>query len=618
MFQLAKAVVLFVLLTVVSSCGGSGGGGGGPGPSVVTASAGADIGAVERTTVRLSGSGFDSEGSPVTFLWTQISGPAVTLSSTISRDPTFEAPDVTIGEPAEIVLRLTVSNDRNSSAQDDVSVTVRASDFLVFQAAKDSLDSYELYKYDVGQDTTTKLSGPMVFGGNVFAFSISPDGRSVAYQADQDTDGNLELYVVSSDGSGWLKVSGGLSTTVGNRAGFEWAPNGASLLFFAESELFVVNADGSGLMRVNEPFGPSGGFFSEARWSPDSRYIAYVGRYTAEIISESEFRLYVHDTNSPNGVDQNVLAGLAGVEAVNLVHWSPDSSRLAYLVAPEGTLDSNLIVSSLDGAAPLSLSLVAHWHKWSPDSEYLVFEEDLDRDLAGDLIVARRDGSSRIPLNNDQETRGSILDFRWSPDSSQVAFSVRDGDTSPTRLYVARSDGTSATRISHYRTATSDSRSFAWSPGGSRIAFRERADLDGAFDAIVASADGGEVHVVSEPAADADGVTFGFSADLWSPDSSHFSWRAAIDSSGTYGLYAADVDNLLTNLVTPRPPEVAGQLQSFGRWSSDSSALAYTSQQDSATKTELYISNVDGSMNIRVSGSMIEQGRVADNFSWSP
>ena len=118
--------------------------------------------------------------------------------------------------------------------------------------------------------------------------------------------------------------------------------------------------------------------------------------------------------------------------------------------------------------------------------------------------------------------------------------------------------------------------------------------------------------------SNAEGVTFGFTKDLWSPDSSYFTWRSAIDSSETYGLYVCDVNNLVTNLVTPLPFAVAGQVQSFGRWSSDSSALAYISQQDSLTRAELYISNVDGSMNVRVSGEMIDQGRVAGNFSWSP
>lgn len=611
---LVRKLVFFIVLIVVSSCGSSDGK---IQRSVVTANAGPDIEVIEAATVQLSGSGSDSEGSHLTFQWSQVSGPTVSLSSPGSPNPTFEAPVASVSEPADIVLRLAVSNDQNTHAQDEVTVTIRASDFLVFRAAKESLNSFELYKYDVALDATTKLSGPMTAGGNVIEFSISPDGRYVAYLADQDTDGSIELYVAPSDGGSWRKISGA-STTIDLNRGIRWAPDGASLLFLTKLALYVVDADGSRLYEVSEPFGPSGGFFFDGRWSSDSRYIAYVGRYTAEPIADSEYRLYLHDMTAPGGADQDVLVYSGDSSGLNFVRWSPDSSRLAFQVAPSGTVGHILFVSKLDGAAPLSLSDFAWWYEWSPDSEQVVFEEDLDRDFIGEVIVASRDGSYRTQLNSNQEARGMLGILRWSPDSSRVAFMVRDDNTSPYRLFTARRDGTLATRISYRNVSTSDVRFFVWSTDGSRIAVGERMDISGANSAIVATADGSVVYEASEPPSDAVGVDFGYAKNVWSPDGSYLAWRSAIDSSGTLGLYVANVNSLETKLVTPLPSQVAGQMQSYGHWSSDSSALAYTSQQDSATRTELYISSLDGSMNILASGSMTDQGMVADDFSWSP
>ena len=78
---------------------------------------------------------------------------------------------------------------------------------LVFMAAKDNPPTVELYvTLDNGQ-TTTKLSGTMVSGGNVTGFAISPDGRFVAYRADQETKGKFELYTVPVDGGTVINVS---------------------------------------------------------------------------------------------------------------------------------------------------------------------------------------------------------------------------------------------------------------------------------------------------------------------------------------------------------------------------------------------------------------------------
>jgi hypothetical protein len=45
---------------------------------------------------------------------------------------------------------------------------------------------------------TVNIAGPMVLGGNVeyyYGWSFSPDGRRVVYRADQEIDGQIQLYV---------------------------------------------------------------------------------------------------------------------------------------------------------------------------------------------------------------------------------------------------------------------------------------------------------------------------------------------------------------------------------------------------------------------------------------
>ena len=47
-----------------------------------------------------------------------------------------------------------------------------------------------------------KLSAPLVAGGNVYDFALSPDGRSVVYIADADIDTRYELYRVMLNAPG--------------------------------------------------------------------------------------------------------------------------------------------------------------------------------------------------------------------------------------------------------------------------------------------------------------------------------------------------------------------------------------------------------------------------------
>jgi hypothetical protein len=89
--------------------------------SAPTVSAGADISVQEMQMVTLSGIAADADGDALTFQWSQISGPMVSLSDASITNPTFRAPNTTATE--EIVLRFTVSDGIQTSSS-DVTITV--------------------------------------------------------------------------------------------------------------------------------------------------------------------------------------------------------------------------------------------------------------------------------------------------------------------------------------------------------------------------------------------------------------------------------------------------------------------------------------------------------------
>ncbi len=70
------------------------------------ANAGENQNIKERRRVTLSGSGVDPEGGTITYAWTQVDGPAVTLSNSNTPNPTFLAPAVTEDTDLRFALRV--------------------------------------------------------------------------------------------------------------------------------------------------------------------------------------------------------------------------------------------------------------------------------------------------------------------------------------------------------------------------------------------------------------------------------------------------------------------------------------------------------------------------------
>jgi large repetitive protein len=76
-----------------------------------------------RNTVTLNGTGsFDPDGQPLTYRWTQLSGPAVTLSDATSATPTFQT--VEVARNTVLVFQLTVNDGTEDSSPRVTEVTI--------------------------------------------------------------------------------------------------------------------------------------------------------------------------------------------------------------------------------------------------------------------------------------------------------------------------------------------------------------------------------------------------------------------------------------------------------------------------------------------------------------
>src|SRR5512147_3308399 len=88
-------------------------------------------------------------------------------------------------------------------------------------------------------------------------------------------DGNQEIYVMATDGSGQTR----LTEDPSNDFGPVWSPDGTRLLFSSkrngpQRQIYLMNADGSGQTRLTVDDGDD----SSPAWSPDGKQIAFQQR----------------------------------------------------------------------------------------------------------------------------------------------------------------------------------------------------------------------------------------------------------------------------------------------------------------------------------------------------
>ena len=108
---------------------------------------------------------------------------------------------------------------------------------VVYRADQDTDEVSELYSVPIGGGAVTKLNGALVAGGDVASdFQVSPDGSTVVYRADQDTDDVYELYSVPIGGGATTKLNSALVAGGDVASDFQVSSDGSTVVYHASQE----------------------------------------------------------------------------------------------------------------------------------------------------------------------------------------------------------------------------------------------------------------------------------------------------------------------------------------------------------------------------------------------
>jgi Tol biopolymer transport system component len=333
----------------------------------------------------------------------------------------------------------------------------------------------------VGTATATPAAVPAAASPTpAAAVPPSPLSGKIVFRSDRD--GQLDLYAMSSDGTGLLRLTadareeiavacdptqGRLALVVGKSA--TASPSATPTI----ASLEVMNADGSNRQRV------------------------------------------------------------AQVEQVLGLSWSPDGSRLAYssstasptaTVQPTAAYDLFVVTPGSGPPTHLTSGMNVHSLRWSPDGSRLYFLSK-EEDASFHLYSIAPDGSGRQEVPVEAGPFGPAL----SPDTQRIAYFTEEG------LTIANVDGSNSTVVAPVGNFV------IWSSSGRRLAYLANSDGSGEEDepssTLYVVEPGSEPQSIGEPPSMS-------AAPLWSPDDAWLWFNVYSEDEGVIYLLGADGQGL--------------------------------------------------------------------------
>jgi VCBS repeat-containing protein len=281
-----------------------------------------------------------------------------------------------------------------------------------------------------GQDSFTYRASDGILTSNVATVTITVAPKILFTST---RDGNSEIYVMNSDGSGVTR----LTTNPATDTNPVWSPNHKKIAFTStrdgNPEIYVMNANGTTQTRLTgkDAIGVS------PAWSPDGTKIAFARG------AGSKWDIYVINADGTSKAPAQLTSNPA-IDATPA--WGP-GGKIAFSSTRDGNPEIYIMPPAGEACRPGCTTATR-----------LTTNPAIDTSPAwlgtGIAFASTRDGNSEIYVMNADGTAVTRLTTNpasdatpaGSPDGQRIAFaSTRDDPNS--EIYVMNADGTAVTRL---------------------------------------------------------------------------------------------------------------------------------------------------------------------------
>ncbi|GMU66117.1 MAG: hypothetical protein AMXMBFR36_23910 [Acidobacteriota bacterium] len=391
---------------------------------------------------------------------------------------------------------------------------------------------------------------------------FSPDGRTVLYAHDADTDDAFELWRVRTGGGTPVRVSGLLPS--GSAAfGFHFTPNGQRILYRARQddadalELYSVPAGAptGSWTKLNESLAPDSGIV-DLGVSPDSAAVAY------SVWRDPGARTRELWTAATDGGERHLVVSV------------PDSAEI-------------------------------RWERVTSSFARFVYIADTLVDDRFELWSVPTAGGTPVKLNGVLTGEGDVQSFDLAPGGARVAY-VADQQTNDVfEAYTVPVAGGGPVKVSAALPAGSDVSAVVMLAGGQRLIYLVVAEATGQAELWGASVFGGDAARL-HPALGPDRNLAGLAV---APDGSRVAYVADVEQNDRYELYtvpaAGGVPVKLNGAMTAGG-DVATDLPVV--FTPDSSRVLYVADQLLDGRRELFGAPAAGGTALRLNRTLAAPG----------
>jgi WD40 repeat protein len=329
------------------------------------------------------------------------------------------------------------------------SVNLSGSGSVVYLADQNAVGVFELFLASSG----ARLTPPLIPGGNVTSFALTPDKTAVVYIADQTTNDVFELYQVSIATPGVsVKLNGTLIPPQGDVASFAITPDGTSVVYLADQridqvfELYRVLFSNPGSSTLLNPALSGGQTVNQSAVTPfavtpDSTKVVYIANQ--DLLNPNVNELYQVSFSNPLNSTKLNSPLVAGGNVVNFA-IAPNSVSVVYLADEVIDQVFEIFPASVTGPGsgtslnpPLLAGQNVTAFAVTPDSAAVIYQADETTTGVVELyrVLFLSPQVSVVKLNFPLTLGKNVSSFAIAANGLAVAYSANQDNAAVVELY---------------------------------------------------------------------------------------------------------------------------------------------------------------------------------------